>query len=891
LYLAHHNNHYQLQILFSWNDGDLILRAWNPESSQILQLIPQSVFLGDLPKHFVDEYIHWLDLGTDELEFRPAGSPWISGPSNWRLYIQRPGILEKLKRLDFHPRNLLQKPSRDNSPIQVVDIRSRTFAVVSSLLSPLETAEHIIATYTTHSLEVSLPRLRLLFFLNNNWDLECRSMPGYIIDKIQSCGTMFGLKNKLILCSSPTSLKDPLLPRRIIIPQGVISFRKDGDFSNISINTGSERHVPWHEYIIDTDLGCLTSNTILMSKLYQCYLHALTSHCLPDPLLGQTGTEEALYILRSATCRSFQRLDVQEAVLLELIGKLSPNRNYSSESQLTVSVMWDDLPALSQHDAFHRTVCSILDHAHALEAFYNPPTLFNTSNRNQTLLNRAACRNKLYYPSDLHISERSSPLGDVKYMSRHIFSHEGAEHVAYQTSWSIWNDRPSLDSRLPELWSLMKSWNSLGPAGSNISLRYSQYWLKFDPARDWFAIYDLCRKSVNRDRRKLKMELSFSLSATAYSRVTGSRVIDFLVIFALEEPFQNLNPPPYPSYILSRGLTPDRKHLDDMIFQTATRAATIYVRRKSSAIAESIISQWPNYESVDIPKSMFDKSRCNQRIDEYLEPISRNIRLREHVLQLQGSLQHYRNVSMPAVVLYHFSPEFITGHSEALSYPLRGVMMSRTDVPTPAADADASQSRALSLIETTESPMPRTNLVSLESLIGELQHSRRPLLRHYGDELNKSRRELLGKPALRFAEGAVPSHEDLLLYHGDCSRRKSKIYSEISAALAPSQNLEETSHIAGLWPRITPRSILRQLTQDRIGMLSDRWKSVFMHFAIHVLKYHQSLRMLELWSRQNFEELLQEIEASHRGILSQSTADWLLVQVCPFPCKRGIDTG
>ncbi len=181
------------------------------------------------------------------------------------------------------------------------------------MLSPLESPEYIIATYDSHSLEVSLPRLHLSFFVNSNWELECRSMPGYVIDRSQSCGTMFGLRNKLILCPRPN--RESFLPRRVIIPQGKLLFGTDGDFAGIYINTDAEQHVRWHEYTIDTDLGCLKGNTNLSSKLYQCYLHALTSHCLPDPLLGHTGTEEALYMLRSAACQSFQRLDGHDAKL------------------------------------------------------------------------------------------------------------------------------------------------------------------------------------------------------------------------------------------------------------------------------------------------------------------------------------------------------------------------------------------------------------------------------------------------------------------------------------------------------------------------------------------------------------------------------------------------
>jgi hypothetical protein len=55
-------------------------------------------------------------------------------------------------------------------------------------------------------------------------------------------------------------------------------------------------------------IGRLMDNGSLHSKLFLAYLHALTSFCLPDPLLQRTGTELALSILRSAAVRSFDRL-------------------------------------------------------------------------------------------------------------------------------------------------------------------------------------------------------------------------------------------------------------------------------------------------------------------------------------------------------------------------------------------------------------------------------------------------------------------------------------------------------------------------------------------------------------------------------------------------------
>ena len=864
------------------------MQARNPRDSQILQLIPQSVLSGDFPRHFVDEYIHWLDLGTAELEFRPTRSPWISQSSNWRLYIPRPGVLERIKKPGIHPRVLLQKPSQDNSPMQIIDIRSSTFVVLSGLLSPLESPEYIIATRTVQSLKVSLPRLHLSFFVNKNWELECRTIPGYVVDAIQSCGTLFGLRNKLILCPLPSSSKEPILPRRVIIPQGVVSFTRDGEFVNIAVNTNAEKFVRWHEYTIDTNLGCLASNSSLSSKLNQCYLHALTSHCLPDPLLGHTGTEEALYILRSAGCRSFQRLDSHEESLLKLISGLSPERVFYLWP--TSKVKWNDLPALSQHHDFFLAVRPILDHAIALEGLYDPPRAVGFDYRyfSQLLLNRVASRNKSYYPSDLHISGQLQPTSDGVYQARDVYS--GGEHVAYRTSWSIWNARLSVDE---ELWNVMNTWHSLGPAGSGISLRYSRYWLEFHPARDWFVIYDLCRKAENRNLRNLRIELSFSLSAAAYSKVKYSNVIRFLMIFAFDERFRNLTPPlaPERSFTLVHGLAPKHEALENILVEFGLPMSLdfpAFISTKSLAVVESILNQWPDYKSVVLPHQISDKSRCTRLIKEYFQSISRNNRLKEHVQQLQSILQHYKDVSIPAsaAVPYIFSPQFITSHSKTPLYSLRNLLTTRTNVPTPSACGDRFQCNTIHPTEAKAGVPLQAGSEGLEILIEELRHSPKPLLQQYGNELNNSYRELLGQIASQSVGDAIPPHAALLLYSKECSHRKDRLFSEILSALAPSENVEETARIAGLWPSVTPRSILRHLAQDRISTLPDQWKFMITCYAASFLKYQQSLRLLELSFRQQCEELLREMDAIRHDILAGSSPNWLLVQVRPLPFWR-----
>ncbi len=347
------------------------------------------------------------------------------------------------------------------------------------------------------------------------------------------------------------------------------------------------------------------------------------------------------------------------------------------------TVKWNDLPALSQHHDFFRVVCSILDHARALEALYHQPAVFDTAGRNEVLLNRAASRNNSCYPSDLQTSEQKSSL-DVEYKSRDVPDRAAAKHVAYQTSWSIWNAQPSLDRRIPNLWDLMSSWDSLGPANSEVSLRYSRYWLQFDAARDWLAIYDLCRRAGNGNVRNSRIGLSFCLAAAAYSKSKYSDVVPFIIIFALDERFRYFNPPPDLSYTLSDGVAPILARLEKLVSRSAlpleltptylkveeSKTGKVKKRHKkeynaaikmeSSVVANSILRQWPYSESVDFREQWFNKSECRRSVEEYFQSVSRNIQLRVHVQRLQSIMLRYRKDPIPLTPPYIYSPNFIS---------------------------------------------------------------------------------------------------------------------------------------------------------------------------------------------------------------------------------------
>jgi hypothetical protein len=211
--------------------------------------------------------------------------------------------------------------------------------------------------------------------------------------------------------------------------------------------------------------------------------------------------------------------------------------------------------------------------------------------------------------------------------------------------------------------------------------------------------------------------------------------------------------------------------------------------------------------------------------------------------------------------------------------------MSRANFPRP-------QSRELSssggvMPSATVTKATKNNPLSaradgLSSLIQELRQSRESLLQLYGEDLDKSYGDLQRKGASFLASRSVPPREALLKYRDLCSKKKDAIFSELSGALAPSQKRETVISMSGLWPRITPRSILRELSRDRVRTLTDQWKHAIIRYAVAILKYQQSRRLLELSSRCRDEELLREAETTCEKVAAACTPDWLLIQVSYF---------
>ena len=192
------------QVHFSLRDGDLVIRAQHKDRNDLLQLVPPDKLEGDLPIVLVDGHMHWLNLSTSIIEIRPRQSIWKQSDENWRI-----GCADGKYRVYKDHRFL-------------VDMRSQTWAMVSSLLKSLDSPEHLVVTTSTTGmstaprLSVALPRHGLSFFVNSDGDLESDDFKEMVYDENQDIGTLFGLVDRLVL-RAEVAVEEGLFPRRVLI--------------------------------------------------------------------------------------------------------------------------------------------------------------------------------------------------------------------------------------------------------------------------------------------------------------------------------------------------------------------------------------------------------------------------------------------------------------------------------------------------------------------------------------------------------------------------------------------------------------------------------------------------------------------------------------------------
>lgn len=62
---------------------ELIIQA--RKQGQAYELLPVQTLDGDFPHNFIQEYVHWLNINTGFVEWRPLHNAWMATSQNWQM--------------------------------------------------------------------------------------------------------------------------------------------------------------------------------------------------------------------------------------------------------------------------------------------------------------------------------------------------------------------------------------------------------------------------------------------------------------------------------------------------------------------------------------------------------------------------------------------------------------------------------------------------------------------------------------------------------------------------------------------------------------------------------------------------------------------------------------
>ena len=510
-------------------------------------LLPARLFEGLLPNAFVSHYTHWYERDKDEVIFRDNANPWLAREEEWRL--QRNGTAWRLVK----------------GTDALVNIASKSARTLMQIFRPLEDTNHIHAiwNFTSGTLEVLLPRLQLDFYILQNDDqMRSRQYRTMSVALNQNVGTLVGLTSKLILRGASEDDCMVLVPVPKDFGPESLKYTKSSSLHHIDITIARTDATRICAYTLDSDLGRIIDSGDLQSRLLLAYLHALTSHCLPDPFTGLTGTESALSILRSASTRSFETLTTDEVSILTSIARLTPARTMHAEN--TEQIHWDpNLTALSQSPEFYNLVKDIFDQAQRTAFFYPGSESVDSKklpNINKHLQERDMIRSSTFR-IDGYGGEKFTSKADKDYDARDANTTSERGQRAFTAAALVVRDCAALHEQIPRLRTgLFETHLKHFPLRSSngrqdvSSLCFDTKWLGDSSsllAEEWCSLHSSLPKTPKNTNR---FNIMLWLSTMAYSTSANMEALHTFGAFYRVKEFASVKPPTASSsFNLSRG--------------------------------------------------------------------------------------------------------------------------------------------------------------------------------------------------------------------------------------------------------------------------------------------------------------------------------------------------
>lgn len=870
---------YGYLVYFTIRDGKVAIIIRN--DLQTLELVPHDTFEGDMPSAFVDDYVHWLDLSSHDIHFRPLLRPWDSDNTSWNLQY-RPNTASTLCKGDT----------------LLIDVRSATFTTTLDVFKSLETWKNTQMTLTAEgTLRVAFPRFDLHFFFNEQGHFQCHELCR-IVDPDQSLGTMVGLRSRLILCGLGEYAGR--FDRVLVIPQGIVSIRKSGAHVDVEVSSSSKK-VRLFRYQIDATLRRLQGTSEVASTLYKAYLHALTTSLLPDPFTGNTGTEEALEILGQRSMRLTKPANEEILPLLTWISELTPRRKlYPKHLRVMQQVQWHpEMSSLAQHDDFVILAQQILDSGDQFLEFY-PASKANKSlyaGRDTSLLARAKLRNASF---------RSSNFGgnvygdrkDAQYNARDHISSTGRAARTFEVA-SLVRDWPRRFNVSGDLLRELKAMETIsGFAGPFDSSRPLTELLKISFKASWAPLLELCR-SCSEEHDKYR--LLFLFSNMAYGQqISSISQLNTLLAFAFVPSLRAIgNPPPYDSFTLTKGIQLNYSEVRSTIEQhmesfTPSRTyvnatervedENAYEKKKKdqvSIVIDHYTYQWP----CRIPSrpsagqaGLLDIGRADFDIATLFAHWTRNGEFEAYINRAQGLLDvinEDRHVKTYTAADWQQSRSHIR-IATSTALPSVPSLMSKVSPPL------TLERNTMTTHINSERSKPNPRLQNLVNKIGTKcsnadQVSTR---KQYSEELQASLAAFYEHNE-RISPSKLPcSLGEVVLDRDGWDRHVSDYSQNIFDALGPKDTASRAMEAGGLWPRLTMRSILSNLSTVSAPTFAIRWKDCLVAIGEAVTILQRARRIVLAGEREDVSSFCAELENVGRvGWEASQRPEWLLIEI------------
>jgi hypothetical protein len=870
---------FNYRIHLAYYDDNLVIRAeqrGRNHHRKVFQLFPRSLFFTDLPASLTDNCFHWVDLATKTMEIRQQ-EPFRSKVGNWRL-------------------DLRTRRATRNHGSTLVDPNSPLAQSVAQNFHHFEYRRHMtIYQPPNGSLRVELQRLELHFVVYKNGLLLCPQLGAVIAEsRFQNIGTWHGLRSKLVMrsLSSTTQLS-------VLIPMGKHLIRRDGPHVSIVVDNDGG----YLKFDVNTVLGRLDCATEPLMLYYRAMWHALTVHFLPDSLTGRTGVEEALQYLTSGAYQPWTPLSPTALELLSKISELSPTREYYPPTLKKMEVVgWNpDMTVHMQDDRYRRVVNGILLRNTELLKFSPPYTsdaLSSSSLGLEHLENRALSRTfNCTAGRDRTYIRRDGPL--VGKARTNIMSI--ANTLSVRTDEVIRN---------VNLASSLANMTVIGGYVKTFDVAQITDILEADLGLNWGPLVLWARENSEH-----KFRMTFLFSLLSLSSNANMQLLQTILTFTLQKDLEKFDLPKHSSYngaqmydqpnvekfmaLIDEAKVPYMASRNTKSSQVPKRKLEHEVEATKACrmLGESLFAQWPSraldYDQLAAKqdKLLSRDEALNLMLPEWNRHLD-NYEFLQHIEEVQTILSRYpeddradshlydrtddvRASWYPMIVRAAHLPHLrdILGHDVSALAPAR---KEREQQPTPAMSRLLNGVKAIS---NAGNYMPK-QLRELDLLVAPYACSDSMVHRRYGAELKNS----IKAEYIRLSQPT--RHEDAFnptKLANDLSAAKASLdfkLKQLSDVLQQGHVQSRWLTLAGLWPKVTILTLLREMRSTSGSALGKGVQKVLIDLGLAITTYQRLLRIQDNANNRRSQQMLDErANLGHTTWSPEDHIDWLLLEI------------